>query len=238
MRPRSRALQAQAVLLDLDGVLADSQSAIESAWRDWARLHGLVTRDILPHIAGTRSEDVVRKLAPSLDPIAESEWLEEREVEHPVTACPGAAEFVRALCYTPWAVVTSGRRTTAIARLHAIGIPVPAVLVTAFEIQRGKPDPEGYLSASRRLGVRPDRCVAIEDSAAGVAAASSAGARVIGIRGSALAGASVDLLVGSLRELDMLESEAGVTLTLARGNHGAASEAGRVTRLAAKRRPR
>jgi mannitol-1-/sugar-/sorbitol-6-phosphatase len=211
----SRELRARAVLFDLDGVLADSQSAIESAWREWAKLRGLAASQVLSQVVGLRSEDAVRRLTPHLDPAAETVWLEDLEGQYRVTACAGAVELVSSLRSTPWAIVTSGRRSTAIARLEAIGIPLPAVLVTASDIRRGKPDPEGYLAASSELKVAPDQCVVIEDSAPGAMAGAAAGARVIGIRGPALAGAEVDISVNSLRDLGVREDKAGVIFSMA-----------------------
>jgi sugar-phosphatase len=55
------------------------------------------------------------------------------------------------------------------------------VLVAADQVARGKPHPEGYLAAAGRLGVDPSRCIAFEDAPAGVASATAAGARVVGI---------------------------------------------------------
>ncbi len=57
-----------------------------------------------------------------------------------------------------------------------------AVVVTGDRVQRGKPDPEAFLTAARELGVDIERCVAIEDSPAGVASALASGARTIGVR--------------------------------------------------------
>jgi mannitol-1-/sugar-/sorbitol-6-phosphatase len=207
-------LEARAAMLDLDGVLADSWSAIERSWEDWAQRHGIPRQQVMAHVVGRRSEDVVRMLAPHLDAEAESVWLEDREARYAVTACPGAVEFVAALDGVPWAVVTSGHRMTAVGRLRAIGIPIPQVLVTASDVARGKPDPEGYLAASGALGVPARECVVVEDSRAGVMAAKQAGARVIGIKGTALAGAAVDVLVRSLGELRVHADGAGLVFSV------------------------
>ena len=80
-----------------------------------------------------------------------------------------------------WAVVTSAGRALAIARLKAVGLPLPAVLVTADDVSPGKPDPGGYLEAARRLSARPERCLIFEDAPVGVRAGISAGAMVIGM---------------------------------------------------------
>jgi sugar-phosphatase len=66
-------------------------------------------------------------------------------------------------------------------RLAEAGLPVPNVLIGADDVERGKPDPQGYLMAARRLGVDPVACVVVEDTPAGIAAGRAAGALVVGI---------------------------------------------------------
>ena len=79
---------------------------------------------------------------------------------------------------------------------------MPRVLVCADEIARGKPDPEGYLTAAARLGRAPPDCVVIEDTPAGLEAARAAGMRSIGIAGTYPASAlTADLVVPSLAAL-------------------------------------
>ena len=206
-------LRARAVILDLDGVLADSDAAVEGAWREWADRCGLEPSDVLPYVWGTRTEDVMRRLAPHRDATAETMWLEHRESQYTVAACPGAVEFVRALAPARWGIVTSGWRDTAMSRLEKIGIPIPNMLITASDTVRGKPDPEPYLAASRALGTTAGDCVVIEDSAAGVRAARASGAWTIGISGAPLAGVDVDARVNSLCELRVEVDAGGVTLS-------------------------
>ena len=104
-----------------------------------------------------------------------------------VTACPGAAALLAHLPGTAWAVVTSGVRALAEARLAAAGLLRPAVLVTADDVAEGKPAPEGYRNAAALLGVPVADCVVLEDSTAGVAAGRAAGARVVGVSSRARA---------------------------------------------------
>jgi sugar-phosphatase len=66
-------------------------------------------------------------------------------------------------------------------RLTHVGLPIPPVFVTAEDVRRGKPDPEGYLLAAARLGVEPSKCVVVEDSPPGVAAGNAAGMVVVGV---------------------------------------------------------
>jgi sugar-phosphatase len=116
---------------------------------------------------------------------------------------PGAAALLARLPARHWAVVTSGVRAVALARLRACALPVPPLLVAADEIERGKPDPEGYLTAARRLGMAPADCVVIEDAPPGVAAAGAAGMRCVALTTThaapALGGA--DVVVPTLAEL-------------------------------------
>jgi sugar-phosphatase len=65
--------------------------------------------------------------------------------------------------------------------LRAAGLPVPPVLVTADDVEVGKPDPAPFLLAARSLGLPPERCLVIEDAPAGITAARRAGCHVVGV---------------------------------------------------------
>ena len=77
--------------------------------------------------------------------------------------------------------MTSCTVPLATARLRAVGLAVPPVLVTPERLSRGKPDPEGYLLAARELGAAPADCVVFEDAPAGIRAGRAAGMHVVGI---------------------------------------------------------
>src|SRR5262249_31738387 len=94
---------------------------------------------------------------------------------------PGACELVESVPADQFAIVTSGSRQLAIARLRAAGLPVPEVLVTAEQVDDGKPDPAGYLRAAELLGVDPAHSLVLEDAPAGVEAALAAGMTVIAV---------------------------------------------------------
>lgn len=96
----------------------------------------------------------------------------------------GARELLQALPAQRWAVVTSGIRAVAELRIRHASLPVPPVLICADEINAGKPDPEGFLTAAERLGVKPERCLVVEDAPSGIEAARAAGMRAIGIAGT------------------------------------------------------
>ncbi len=176
-------IPARALLFDLDGVLADSIAAVERAWRAWAARVGADGDAVLRVVHGRRAVDTLRTVAPTLDVVGERVWLEEQETidTADVVAIPGAAELLARLPADRWAGVTSGTRPVARARLRAAGLPAPRLLITAEDITRGKPDPEGYLAAAARLGVAPAACVVVEDAPAGAAAARAGGMRLVAL---------------------------------------------------------
>ncbi|MGH7695230.1 MAG: HAD-IA family hydrolase, partial [Gemmatimonadaceae bacterium] len=79
------------------------------------------------------------------------------------------------------ALVTSGGRALALMRMQAAGLPVPSVLVAAEDVQTGKPDPDCYMLAARRLGFEASECVVVEDTPPGIAAGRAAGAHVVAL---------------------------------------------------------
>ena len=171
------------VLSDLDGVLVDSEASIMRAWRWWGARHGVERAAIDAVQHGRPSSEIVAALAPGVDPAAESQALDLRQAADvgDIVARPGAAELRDAFVPDRIAIVTSGPEPLARARLAAARLAVPAVLVTADRLRRGKPDPEGYLLAARELGADPAGCVVLEDAPAGVAAGRAAGMRVVGV---------------------------------------------------------
>jgi HAD superfamily hydrolase (TIGR01509 family) len=183
-RPRRAAAFApRAVLSDLDGVLVDSAAAIDATWRRFAARHGLDAERVLALGHGRRTVDLVRLVAPHLDAEAEAARIEREEIElaADVRPLPGALELVASVPPERFAIVTSGTRPLAEARLRAAGLPLPRVLVTAEEVERGKPDPAGYLRAAALLGVDPAESLVLEDAPAGVAAGRAAGMTVVAV---------------------------------------------------------
>ena len=195
----------RAVLFDLDGVLVESREATERVWRDWALRKGIDEDELVSAMHGVRSVEVIRALRPELDAVAESEEVERRQAEdvRGLRAIPGAAEALGALREEAVAVVTSATRPLAEARLGAVGIEPPAVMVFAGDVERGKPDPEGYLTAARRLGVDPAEALVVEDSPPGIEAGRAAGAATVGVTSTHAAAelAAADVVIGSLEEL-------------------------------------
>ncbi|WP_424215722.1 HAD-IA family hydrolase (plasmid) [Streptomyces sp. BI20] len=172
-------MAVDAVLFDVDGVLVDSGDVHGRVWRAWARVRGLDPEYVFEVTQGRRRSDTLAVVAPGCDPGVENELLDAlmAEEEQGITAFPDVARVLGGL-RVPWAVVTSGRGEATRLRLRRLGLPVPEVRVCAEDVRRGKPAADGYLVAAARLGVRPERCLVVEDSPAGVRAGSAAGCRV------------------------------------------------------------
>jgi sugar-phosphatase len=174
-------LPADAVVFDNDGVLVDSSDSVERAWTAWATARGLDPAEVVATAHGRPSRETVAMYVPEPDrrkALAEVDELELRDAGL-VGAVAGAFELLATFPPERWAVVTSGTRALARARIEAAGLPLPDILVTADDVRRGKPDPEGYALAVRRLGVAPHAAIVLEDSATGIAAARAAGVESI-----------------------------------------------------------
>ena len=181
--------RVRALLLDMDGTLVESDAAVERAWRAWAREYGLAEEEALALAHGHPSESTARRLLPGLDDdavlLAAQRQLDlQYDDLSDVHATAGAYELLDVLArrQLPWAVVTSADVRLARARLGAARID-PPVLVTVEDVSAGKPDPEGYLLAARRLGVPPRDCLVVEDSQPGIDAGHAAGMTVAAVRG-------------------------------------------------------
>jgi sugar-phosphatase len=208
----SAVFECRAILFDLDGVLVDSSVVLERHWKEWADRHGVSFERLATIMHGRTPTETIRMMAPHVD--AEEEGrvyeVEEGADTDGVEAYPAACGLLRSLPSHGWAVVTSGRRATAFARLGCGGFPDPPVLVCGEDVHRGKPDPEPYLLAAKRLDVSPEQCLVVEDSPAGIDSARSAGMRVVAVATThdAQALALADVVTREIGDL-RVQSEAG-----------------------------
>ena len=181
-------LPARGLLFDNDGVLVDSEDSVVSSWSRWAVDHQLDPAEVLASVPGRRAADTVALFVDPAQVEASVALVTRYELADVAgtTAVPGALDLVPQLDGVPWALVTSGVRELATARLRAAGVPVPAVVVTAEDVAAGKPAPDGYLAAAAALGLPPADLLVLEDSVSGIAAGQAAGCRVVGVGDDAL----------------------------------------------------
>ncbi len=213
-------IRCQAVLFDMDGVLVDSTHAVARVWRKWALERGFDPEKVVRAAHGRPSIDTVRDFLPNADSHAENLEVERQEVEdlEGVVAMPGAQALVKSIPAGRWTVVTSATRPLAEVRLRAAGIPIPESLITADDIQLGKPHPEPYQKAAARLGYPPSECVVVEDAPAGIRAGKAAGARVIAFPTTSnrpeLESAGADWVVRNCADISAAWDGRGPALTL------------------------
>lgn len=171
-----------ALLFDMDGTIINSIASAERAWGAWAERHGLDVAAFLPTIHGVRAIETITNLQlPGVDPKAEVRALVLAEIEdvEGIEPIEGAAAFLASLPPDRWAIVTSSPRKLALRRLEAAGLPPPAVLVTSEDVEHGKPAPDCFLLAAKRLGQNIEDCLVFEDAPAGIQAAEAAGAALV-----------------------------------------------------------
>ena len=199
--------ECKAILFDLDGTLVDSTASVERCWRRWTDRAGLNFEEVMAIAHGRPAAESLQLVAPHLSLAEEAAWLEDQEANdaHTVEIIEGAQSLLQSLPQSHWCIVTSGTDRLARARIHHGGLPMPNILVTADDVQHGKPDPEPYLIGADRMNLQPADCVVVEDSAAGVASAKAAGIRVIAVTTTHAPEAlqDADLILNSLLDLQV-----------------------------------
>jgi sugar-phosphatase len=171
-----------ALLFDMDGTIINSIAAAEQVWSQWAKAHGIDVESFLPTIHGRRAIDTIASLnLPGVDAEKEAAYITQAEIEQVegVEEIPGAAAFLLQIPLSKWAVVTSAPRELALTRLNAAGLPIPQVLISAEDVVQGKPKPDCYLLAAKRLGMNCTQCLIFEDADIGIQAALASGGTVV-----------------------------------------------------------
>jgi HAD superfamily hydrolase (TIGR01509 family) len=176
-------------MFDLDGVLVDSERLWNQAKEALVREAGGCWREDAPHaMMGMSSREWSRYLREQLGVDREIDEINrdvvrrmERRYRASLPLLPGACEAVRALHDRwPLGLASSSNRELIDLVLDLAGLADAFVAtVSSEEVGRGKPAPDVYQEAARRVGVQPGRCVAIEDSGNGLRAAAAAGMAVI-----------------------------------------------------------
>jgi HAD superfamily hydrolase (TIGR01509 family) len=205
----------QAVLLDMDGTLVDSEGfwwgaevevfkdlgfVLEESWREVV-VGGPMTRSAAFLIEATGAEVTAQELT-----VLINDKFEER-IALGVPLMPGAARLLTELAAhgVPTALVSASHRRIIDQVLISLGAEYFSLTVAGDEVARTKPHPDPYLLAAKGLGADPWRCAVIEDTATGVASAEAAGCRVVAVPSVApIASAQGRRVVGSLEEVDLV----------------------------------
>jgi len=174
------------LLFDMDGVLVSSIASARRCWRAWGKHYNVPGWETLEIPHGVRAIEIVQRFKPDIDPQAGLKLIEDMEVEdtNDIVLLAGAKSLLESLPKERWTIVTSASRRLLLARLKAAGLPVPADLVSAESVIKGKPDPEPYRLGAERLGLPVAKCVVVEDAPSGIKAGIAAGCQVIGVIGT------------------------------------------------------
>ena len=150
--------RAEAVLCDMDGTLVDSSAVVESMWSSFAHDHGMSERfdEIVAYSPGRTGLDTIRRFLPELtaeEQAAIYKRFAREEIARTagrMAEIPGAASFMTALidAGVPLALVTSAPIELMQVRMEEAGVPIPPAVVSAGDVERGKPDPAPYLKAA------------------------------------------------------------------------------------------
>jgi HAD superfamily hydrolase (TIGR01509 family) len=206
----------EAVVLDLDGVLLESEEVWDSVRERYVRERGGRYDDEIQRAMMGMSAPEWSRYLHEVAGVPEEPDAIDAEVVRRLLAqyrrglplLPGADEAVRRTAARyPLGLASSSNREVIDAVLELAGLTeLFRVTVSSEEVARGKPAPDVYLEAARRLGVEPSACAAVEDSHSGIRSARAAGMRVIAIPNrtyppDAEALAAADVVIDSLDEL-------------------------------------
>jgi beta-phosphoglucomutase len=206
----------RAVLWDMDGTLVDSEELHWISWRKTMEDEGIaISREQFLSSFGQRNDSIIPRWLGAASTPERIEKIADTKEEYfrglvrreGITPLPGVASWLSTLQKQGWlqAIASAAPRANVEAVLETLAVAsFFRGIVSAEDVVRGKPDPEVYLTAASRIGVSPDRCIVVEDAAAGIEGARRAGMKSVGVghNGEDLA---ADVVV---RSLDLLTPDA------------------------------
>jgi len=219
-----------ALIFDFDGVIVDSEPIHFEGFRQGLQTVGVaLTREAYytkylgydDHdcFSAAASDQGIRLDEPRLARLIEAKTrIVQRMLGESARALPGAVELIRAAhrAGVPLAICSGALRAEIELASRAVGVlDCFDTVVPAEDVAKGKPDPEGYLLARRRLAeatgraIAPERCVVVEDSPWGIQAAHAAGMKCLAVASSYPADAlnQAECVVASLSDTDLTRIE-------------------------------
>ena len=176
----------KAVIWDMDGVIADTGPYHYRAWRQVFQKRGVsFTGEDFRRIFGQRNDAIIRNtLGKDITPDEISAVAQEKEegfrsiVRQNIKPLPGAIELIKRLSEGGFKMAIASSAPIENIQLVIGGLGISNCFqhfVSGRDVTEGKPSPQGFLLAARKLGMEPKSCIVVEDAVAGVAAAKRAG---------------------------------------------------------------
>ncbi|KAH9071486.1 phosphatase [Lactarius deliciosus] len=226
----STTLHFDAILFDMDGTLIDSTPGVVAAWELFAETYPTINvQEILKNTHGVRTVETVKMFCGVTDPekleleVTRFEdaiiTMSQEDGREGITLLPGVRTLIDNLGASKhWTICTSATRGYGSAALEVVGIVPPETIVFAEDVAEGKPQPDPYLLGAKRCGVRPERCLVIEDAPAGVQSGRAAGCKTLAVTTShpreRMVASRPDYLVENLSSVTMVPNETGITVTI------------------------
>lgn len=181
-----------AIIFDMDGLMVDTEPLSRRAWETViAQFGAVLTDEVYGRMIGRRTAEAGQiLLAAAPIPLSAAELVRQKTavfdkiLAQGVPIMPGLMELQAKIAGRglPWAVATSSPRHHALKILTQLGLLESCGAVAGGdEVAQGKPAPDIYLLAAERLGVMPEKCLALEDSAPGCQSAAAAGMTVVAV---------------------------------------------------------
>jgi 2-deoxyglucose-6-phosphatase len=182
---------------DLDGTIVNTTDAVEKLWIELCKEHEVDSGSLFEFSHGTRTTEVLAKFFPNIDNTDNKYALKfdadiVKKHGDLVRVIPGHAKLLNDLDPKKWCIVTSGNQGLAFSWFPTIlsDITRPEVFITAEMVDKGKPDPQGYLNGAKllcenlNLDETTVKKVVFEDAPVGIQAGVNSGATVVGIASS------------------------------------------------------
>ncbi len=176
----------KAVIWDMDGVIADTAPCHFKAWQQVFRKRGVqFTEEDFKHNFGQRNDTIIRNVRGQDTSQSEIEAISrEKEnsfrnmVRQRIKPLPGVINLINLLAEHKFKMALASSAPIENIRLLITGLDINSyfqAIISGKEVTEGKPSPQGFLLAAKRLGVKPENCIVVEDAVAGVTAAKRAG---------------------------------------------------------------
>jgi len=211
---------SKAVIWDMDGVIADTALYHFKAWYEVFQKRGVnFTEDDFRRNFGQRNDTIIRNvlgqgLPPSeIDTIAgEKEGNFRQKVSQHIKPLPGAIELIKSLKGHVFSMALASSAPMENIRLIIRSLDINNcfhAIVSGKEVKEGKPSPQGFLLAAKKLGVAPENCIVVEDAVAGVTAAKRAGMHCLAVTNThpRVSLKEADLIVDTLEAVSVSDLE-------------------------------